>query len=332
MKSHRLRSLCCWAIDLIDIRPVVSDQTMPIHPKKDKVAFIPQWKLHRWLLFYGCMVFTIHHLYVWWAGQNLSAMSAFAFYSISHGLISLHGLRILCRLGDYLGYLEEWKRPRDTVPEKRVQKVLGGLLFMYFLRPILPFTLSYRADKLPLSINWWCLPLVISIYSIVLDFWFYWYHRLMHEVSFLRRYHRAHHDSKSPTSLLLVYFDAEEGFLNSVVIPLLAWQTLRTIGLPMDFYEWWVCNGYVAFAEFAGHGGVRFYAPAPLPCTAVLKYWNAEIIPEDHDIHHRLGERENFNYGKQTRLWDRIFGTCHDRIECIDGNIDYENPVTLPLF
>jgi sterol desaturase/sphingolipid hydroxylase (fatty acid hydroxylase superfamily) len=60
--------------------------------------------------------------------------------------------------------------------------------------------------------------------------------------------------------------------------------------------------------------------------------FDCHLIIEDHDKHHRQGCRTSGNYGKQTRLWDRVFGTCKDRIECRQGNIDWDSPVPLPLF
>jgi len=40
---------------------------------------------------------------------------------------------------------------------------------------------------------------------------------------------------------------------------------------------------------------------------------------------------QSHNYGKQTRVWDRIFGTCADRIESVADNIDWENKATWPM-
>jgi sterol desaturase/sphingolipid hydroxylase (fatty acid hydroxylase superfamily) len=41
-----------------------------------------------------------------------------------------------------------------------------------------------------------------------------------------------------------------------------------------------------------------------------------ELCVEDHDLHHRLG-KSGMNYGKQTRIFDRIFGTTSERVECV---------------
>ncbi|RMZ86784.1 hypothetical protein DV736_g5990, partial [Chaetothyriales sp. CBS 134916] len=51
----------------------------------------------------------------------------------------------------------------------------------------------------------------------------------------------------------------------------------------------------------------------------------ANSVIEDHDLHHRVGWKKSHNYGKQTRLWDRLFGTCTDRIECHYSNIDWSH-------
>ncbi|PLN79670.1 hypothetical protein BDW42DRAFT_172479 [Aspergillus taichungensis] len=157
-------------------------------------------------------------------------------------------------------------------------------------------------------------------------------HRAMHEVRFLRRYHRTHHESHHPSALFLLSFDAEEGFFNIIIFPLIAWLSLHAVGFSLGFYEWWVCNAYVAFSELAGHAGLRVYAPAPSPFNVILQRWGMELIIEDHDIHHRLGGRSSGNYGKLTRVWDRLFGTCRERVECVEGNIDYDDRVALPIF
>lgn len=61
-----------------------------------------------------------------------------------------------------------------------------------------------------------------------------------------------------------------------------------------------------------GHAGIRAYWGHPL--LFWLKIFDADGIIEDHDLHHRMG-KSGKNYGKQSRLWDRIFGTVGERIE-----------------
>ncbi|XP_044718816.1 fatty acid hydroxylase superfamily domain-containing protein [Hirsutella rhossiliensis] len=153
----------------------------------------------------------------------------------------------------------------------------------------------------------------------------------MHEVASLWKYHRTHHLTKHPNPLLTLYADTEQEFFDTLGIPLLGYFSLKAMGLPMGYYEWWVCHQYLVFAELVGHSGLRLYLPIPNTLNPLLCWFNCELIIEDHDLHHRKGWKSSGNYGKQTRLWDRIFGTCKDRIECRDDNIDWENTITMPL-
>ena len=74
------------------------------------------------------------------------------------------------------------------------------------------------------------------------------------------------------------------------------------------------------------------HASPPSTLNWLLKWFGAELVVEDHDLHHRKGWKKSHNYGKQTRLWDRIFGTCRERIESVPENVDYENMVVMPVF
>ena len=70
--------------------------------------------------------------------------------------------------------------------------------------------------------------------------------------------------------------------------------------------------GLFQYVEMLGHSGVRSYWPHPILWW--LKAFDMELAVEDHDLHHRFG-KSGKNYGKQTRVWDRIFGTVGERIE-----------------
>ncbi|KAJ4155448.1 hypothetical protein LMH87_000689 [Akanthomyces muscarius] len=154
----------------------------------------------------------------------------------------------------------------------------------------------------------------------------------MHTVERLWQYHRTHHLTKHPNPLLTLYADTEQELFDIAGIPLLAYFTMKFIGFPMGFYEWWVCHQYIVWAELAGHSGLRMAATPPNPFNWLLRMFAAELIIEDHDLHHRKGWKTSANYGKQTRLWDRIFGTCRDRVECYHANIEWNEQVTMPIF
>ncbi|ENH63780.1 hypothetical protein FOC1_g10007914, partial [Fusarium oxysporum f. sp. cubense race 1] len=103
------------------------------------------------------------------------------------------------------------------------------------------------------------------------------------------------------------------------------------LGLPLGYYEWWICHQYIAFTEVLGHSGLRIYGMPPSTLAWLLKGVGMELVIEDHDLHHRKGYRKSHNYGKQTRVWDTLFGTCHERIEAKNQNVDWDRAVWFPI-
>lgn len=53
--------------------------------------------------------------------------------------------------------------------------------------------------------------------------------------------------------------------------------------------------------------------------------FDMELVIEDHDLHYRNGWRRSHNYGKQTRLWDRLFGTTFPVLRVTKGKIENVN-------
>ena len=311
--------------DKTGIYPTSIEKPVPVHSKDSKVPHMPGWTVHRWVLVHAFIPIAVHFAYASLIGCNPGPIAAFLFYTLSYHLIGIHELQVLGRLGYVYGFFDGNKHHRDGVPDVGVARIIQSLVSTASFRTLMTVVLSYHRDEPPTSIRWAWLPIEIGLYGIVLDFWFYWYHRLMHQVGTLWRYHRTHHLTKYPNSLLTLYADTEQEIFDIVGIPLITYFTLRLLGVPMGFYEWWVCHQYVVFAELAGHSGLRFHATTPSTLTWLLEAFDAELVIEDHDLHHRYGFKKSHNYGKQTRLWDRVFGTCRDRIECLPHNIDYEN-------
>jgi sterol desaturase/sphingolipid hydroxylase (fatty acid hydroxylase superfamily) len=320
-----------WMYEVLGIQPISLDKEVPVHSKQDTVPYLPDWQLHRWVLFHAGIPLLVHHAYAAYTGRNLGPIAAFVFYSIAFKLIAIHELQMLRRLGHTYGFFDGDTHERDGVPDVGVAKVIRSLVSTSTFRPLMSVFLSYRTSQAPASTSWAWLPLEIGLYGIVLDFWFYWYHRLMHDVGSLWQFHRTHHLTKHPNPLLTLYADTWQEIFDIAGIPLMTYYSLRLMGLPFGFYEWWICYQYVVFAELAGHSGLRVHTSPPSTLTWLLRLCDAELVIEDHDLHHRKGWKKSHNYGKQTRLWDRIFGTCHDRIESSKDNVDYGNQVTMPL-
>lgn len=320
-----------WVYDIFDIHPVELDRAVPVHPKTDKVPYLNDWYQHRWILTHAFIPIALHHLYVVYTGQNLTAWQAGLLYSAAFNLNAIRELHLLRALGHRVGFLDGDVHERDGVPDTSVSKVLYSLVLTSFVRPAFTVYISYNIRNPPTSMAFLWLPFEVGCYGILLDFFFYWYHRLMHDVEGLWKFHRTHHLTKHPNPLLTLYADTEQEIFDIAGIPLITYFAMRTLGFPMGFYEWWICHQYVVFAELAGHSGVRMVATPPNIFNWFLRALNAELILEDHDLHHRKGWKRSGNYGKQTRLWDRAFGTCRDRVECQEKNINYDNQLDFPI-
>ncbi|KAF8314460.1 hypothetical protein DL93DRAFT_2058228, partial [Clavulina sp. PMI_390] len=240
------------------------------------------------------------------------AMVVYAAYLIAFSCMMLFHMNDLAQKH---GFLDGQSR-RDQIPDLKITSTMLGLLATVTVRPIFGCFVAYSPAVLPRISPW--LPVHLFMYTMVLDFWFYIYHRAMHEVNFLWRFHKTHHMTKHPNPMLSAFGDPEQDFFDILVIPMLTYMAY-----PLDFHTWWICNVYTLYVEAAGHTGIRIVWPATTTYYP-LKYFGMDHIIEDHDLHHRNGWRKSFNYGKQTRVWDTLFGTTRPgqiRVECIPENI-----------
>ncbi|GAO19846.1 uncharacterized protein UV8b_04505 [Ustilaginoidea virens] len=326
-----------WVLHLMNAHPIDPDKPIPIHAKTDKIPYLTQKSQHAWVLTHACAPLLIHQAILNITGwQNLHYGLVFLLYFYAFQFILGHESRTIRRMGQKWGFLDGDAHQRDGIPDVGATKIMLSLVKGTAGRVAMTVYFSYDHFVQPLDVlsdwKWWAwLALEIGLYTVILDFWFYWYHRLMHDVGFLWKYHRTHHLTKHPNQLLTAYADEEQEFFDLVGIPFITYISLRAMGLPLGFYEWWICHQYIAYIEVAGHSGLRLHAAGLSTLYPILRYFDAEIVIEDHDLHHRKGWRKSHNYGKQTRLWDRVFGTCLERIESAPENVDYENQVHVPL-
>lgn len=320
-----------WFLDILNVHHVDLDKSVPVHPKTDKVPHAKEWHFHRYVIIYAGIPLLLHQFYVQYTGSNLPPWLAFWFYSMALQAIAIHEVHILRRLGHRYGFFDGDKHPRDGVPDVGVGTTVQSLLSVVILRPLFTVFFAYRPDEAPSSIRWGWLVFETGVYALVLDFWYYLFHRSVHESDRLWQFHRTHHLTKHPNPLLTAYADRVQEFFDIVGVPMMTYGTMKLLGFPLGFYEWWVCQEYVVFTEILGHSGLRIAVTAVNPWTWLLKLFGMELMLEDHDLHHRKGWKSSYNYGKQTRVWDRLFGTCLPRLEARADNIDYVNTAELPL-
>lgn len=331
-----------WTIDhhiinFLGAHPIALDQEVPVHAKSDPIPYMPQFSQHLWVIVYAFIPLFVHQLLLNVTGwDSLGRFSIFNFYFIAFNAVVVHEVHVLRRLGHKYGFLDGDQHERDGVPDVGVGKIAASLYKTTGSRIALAAWVAYDPKITPAETlsnpAWWAWLFVeVGLYGVILDFWFYWYHRAMHDVGHLWKYHRTHHLTKHPNTLMSAYADHEQEFFDMVGVPFLTYITMRAMGIQLGFYEWWVCHQYIAFTEVWGHSGIRVHGTPPSTFAWLLQLFNAEIIVEDHDLHHRKGWRKSYNYGKQTRVWDTIFGTCGERVECTGANTDYSNKAHMPL-
>lgn len=320
-----------WFFEILNIHHLDLDKGYPVHQKTDKVPYTKEWQFHRYVIVHAVVPLLLNQIYVYYYGSNFTPWFAYTFYHLALQAIAVHEIHIIRRLGHRYGFFDGDKHPRDGVPDIGVGATLQSVLSVVILRPMYTVFFAYRQDEIPSSIPWLWLFFETGVYAVILDFWYYVLHRSVHESDFLWQFHRTHHLTKHPNPLLTAYADRVQEFFDIVGVPMMAYGTMKLVGFPMGFYEWWICQQYVFFTETMGHSGLRMAATAVNPWTWFLRLFGVELMLEDHDLHHRRGWKSSYNYGKQTRVWDSLFGTCLPRVEGHRDNIDHVNAVELPL-
>lgn len=319
-----------WLLEFLNVHHVELDQEVPVYQKTDKIPYAPELQFHVWVLAHAALPLVLHQLYIYFFGYP-SAWLVFLYYHSAFEFTAVHEVHVLRRVGHKIGFFDGDKHPRDGVPDVGVGKTVQTLLSVMLLRPMYSVFLAYRPDEGPTSIRWGWLIFETGMYALMIDFWYYILHRSAHETENLWKFHRTHHLTKHPNPLLTAYADTVQEFVDIIGTPLLAYGSMRLMGFPMGFYEWWVCQAYVVFTEILGHSGLRMYTGSVNPWSWLLKTCNMYLLIEDHDLHHRRGWKHSQNYGKQTLVWDKLFNTAGQRVEALADNIDYVNVAEIPL-
>lgn len=158
-------------------------------------------------------------------------------------------------------------------------------------------------NGLPLNIpapsNWWQYLLASLFYFLVVDFFYYWFHRCQHKTSFLWEQHKFHHSEKSlnVTSTRRVHWLED---------PLL----LLFLGIPMGilFKFNGLEIGILIFIEILWLQFIHMNLRLELG-----KFSSVVTAPQYHRIHHSFqAEHLDKNFAAFFPLWDIVFGTyCH---------------------
>lgn len=238
-------------------------------------------------------------------------------------------LKYLQGLSLQYGYLDG-NVERDSIPAGLTHKLSKEIICGVICRPLMAVLLTYDPHA-RVELSWW-LPLQVCVFSIMMDFMYYWVHRFTHENNALWYLHKRHHTTKHPIAYLLGFADEPQEWFD-----LLASPTFAQMVYPLNFDTFYVWMQLLVVTEIFGHSGLRIYYPSPTvgrtvgttndQSGAFLRPFGCDGTVEDHDLHHRFGWQDSGNYGKSSALWDKWFGTQLPRIECAAHNVDWSKQV-----
>jgi len=276
-------------------------------PEREPVPSVALWRDPLWMLPRAFIVPALQQLSMK-LGYEWSPAVAFGAYFV--GLVAFFTMTAsrFNRLGNKYGCYNQEERGRDRIPDESVD-IMGEGIIWYFTWRVGCLVWNYYDQKvLPFDDFSWSYLVRWQLWFIVMDYFFYCYHRATHEVDFLWRIHAYHHKSKHPTMAHAVLSNHAQHFLEIMIIP-----TLTTYVVPLSFHEQFVLYLCLAHIETMGHTGIRIHAANPNTWMSTIPF-GMDLTIEDHDLHHRHG-KSGRNYGKMTRVWDKLFGTMEHRIE-----------------
>jgi|SRR6478672_5287796 len=180
-----------------------------------------------------------------------------------------------------------------------------GLFFQGILIPLLQVTVVYQlyqfllpGDRGSLALH----PLAAFCLSFVLvDYLYYWNHRLLH-LGWFWRIHMVHH-----TMTKMHVLSTSRNTLWTSFLIVYLWIHALFIYLLLD-PSWYIAGITLSSAlDLWRHSSIAFPKGSWIEhcLSSVL------ILPQDHAWHHASGG-DRGNYGANLKLWDRLHGTYYE--------------------
>ncbi len=139
---------------------------------------------------------------------------------------------------------------------------------------------------------------LILLDIIILDLFIYWWHRAMHELSFLWRFHEVHHLDEHLDTTSAVRFHFGEVFFSSLVRAVV----IMVFAVPFSsivIFETLV----MSFALFH-HSNIKIPELVDNILSKII------VTPNIHWVHHHAVRKDtDSNYGTIFSFWDRVFKT-----------------------
>ena len=195
----------------------------------------------------------------------------------------------------------------DKTPSKKVlnaeQKRSYRTMVIFFFQGLFLFWL-YKAGYTQIFTKWDEYSIIYFVFNFLMiqllnDAYFYWTHRWMHQVSWLKKYHMTHHKSHAPSPYSALSFHPVEAFIHGFF-----WILVSVI-IPTHPVWLLVFFSFMYYINMWGHTNYEFWHK-DLLTHPVLKHLNT---PTHHILHHKYHDK---NYGIYYNFWDRICETNHE--------------------
>jgi sterol desaturase/sphingolipid hydroxylase (fatty acid hydroxylase superfamily) len=167
--------------------------------------------------------------------------------------------------------------------------VFGVGIFTAFIPEIIPIYSYFNVFPDYLISNIFASLIKYTVFSLFVDAWFYYFHRLLHTKMFYK-YHKQHHEYIQSSAISALYCGMVELILvNNLSVGL----PMRIFGFSQNEMIFW--SIFTALNVAKGHAGLQF-------TFSHLPTW---LFDDEHGVHH---EELTCNYGIMY-IFDRIHGT-----------------------
>ena len=176
--------------------------------------------------------------------------------------------------------------------------VLNPITSFYVAKAIQVFNLGVFDLRSPMFNGVTGSLLALLVTTLILDLFYYWFHRTLHESPILWQTHVLHHSDENMNMLTAKRGHVFEGLLAPFFIAL-PMSVLFKLPAVKIAYLSMIPQLYLFFA----HANIRLgFGP----------FWWLLISPDYHRIHHSIEPRhQNKNFTNWFPIWDILFGTLY---------------------
>lgn len=191
------------------------------------------------------------------------------------------------------------KKPTGTPLNRLFKNILfwpiNMSLSLLIILPLSAFAAQHHLWQRP---SWFAGIGSVLVDILVLDFLIYWWHRAMHEIQFLWRFHEVHHLDEHLDTTSAIRFHFGEILFASVFRAVV----IASLGIPF--------SSIVLFETLVLMCALFHHSNIKLPTKIETGLSKVIVTPSLHWVHHHaLRKDTDSQYGTILSCWDRIFRT-----------------------